>query len=450
MVRNVLIGLLSIALIATGYWAFQEQGQKQVLATQAENNYQRAFHDLAFHLDQIEDQLGSTLAMNTRRQLTPSLAEVWRVTSLAQEEMGQLPLASIDIGQTEEFLYNLSKLTYRTSIRDLDKEPLTDKEYKNLEQLYQVSKEIRQEIRQTQAEVLANGHSWLDIEKEISAQNEPRDNTVLSHFEVMNKSVEGYSELEWGPENAAMKDINGQLKKALNGKRVSKEEAKKVASDYLNMSQNATIHISETGEGLVYEAYTLAIDDPEHETNYYMDISVHGGHPIWFMQARDIGEVNVSLNEASEKASEYLKEQDFDQMQLVDSKQYDSVGMLKFVYVEDEVRVYTDSIAVEVALDDGDIVGYEAKDYLINHKERHIPSPSITREEAEANLNPRLEVMEEHLGLIKNDIGEEVLCYEFYGLLNDETYRIFINAEDGEEELVERMPQAESMHQYQS
>ncbi|KMK76460.1 germination protein YpeB [Alkalihalobacillus pseudalcaliphilus] len=450
MVKNVIIGLLSVALIATGYWAFQEQGQKNMVAMQAENNYQRAFHDLTYHLDQIEDQLGATLAMSSRNQLSPSLAEVWRVTSLAQEEMGQLPLTNVDIGKTEEFLYNLSKLAYRTSIRDLDDEPLTDKEYENLENLYHVSKDIRQEMRQTQAEVLADGHRWLDIEKEMVAQYEPKDNTVLSHFEVMNKTVEGYSELEWGPENASMKDLNGQLKKALKGKRITKEEAKDIASKYLDFNENATFLVEESGDGLEYEAYSLSIDDPHHKANYYMDISVHGGHPIWFMQARDIGEVNVSLNEASKLAQAYLEEQGFENMQLVNSEQYDSIAMLDFVYVQDDYRIYPDSLVVEVALDEGDIIGYEAKDYLINHKEREIASPKLTKEEAMESLNEHLEVMEDQIGLIQNDLGEEVLCYEFYALLNDETYRIFINADNGDEEKVERMPQAEVMHNYKS
>lgn len=136
VLRNIIIGILSVALIAVGMWGYKEKEQKDTLMITAENNYQRAFHELAFHIDQIEDQLGSTLAMNTRRQLTPSLADVWRVTSLAQEEMGLLPLNTIDLDQTQDFLYKLGKFAYSTSIRDLEKEPLTEKEYDTLKHLY--------------------------------------------------------------------------------------------------------------------------------------------------------------------------------------------------------------------------------------------------------------------------------------------------------------------------
>jgi spore germination protein len=449
MVRNFVIGLLAIAIVALGIWGFQEREEKQTLRITAENNYQRAFHELAFHIDQIEDQLGSTLAMNTQRQLTPALAEVWRITSLATEEIGQLPLSSIDLGKTEEFLFKLGRFSYRTSIRDLDKDPLTDKEYETIKKLYSYSKDIREEVRKSQAMMLANGDQWVNIDEEMAASEEPLDNMVVNNLKVMNKSVQGYSETEWGAGLAAIDDINGELKKALeDGDKVSQKEAEKIARKYLGVGEQSSVHVSETGDGLEYPAYTIVVDDPDHETNYYMDLSVYGGEPIWFLQERQIEETNISLNEAAEKAKAFLEKHGKDNMQLIESKQYDSVGMLDFAYLDENVRVYTDLISIEVALDDGDILGYEAREYLINHKERDIPEPKLSAKEARERLNPRLEVMEDHIAVIENDLGEEVLCYEYYGVIDDETYRIFINAEDGEEEKVERLDQAEPVYDF--
>ncbi|PTL22383.1 germination protein YpeB, partial [Shouchella clausii] len=84
MFRNLLIAALAVAVVGTGVWGYQQKQEKDQLQITANNTYQRAFHDLTYHIDQIEDELGKTLAMNTQRQLTPSLADVWRVTSLAE------------------------------------------------------------------------------------------------------------------------------------------------------------------------------------------------------------------------------------------------------------------------------------------------------------------------------------------------------------------------------
>lgn len=448
VVRNFIIGLLAVAVVATGIWGFQEREEKQVLKVTAENNYQRAFHELAFHIDQIEDQLGATLAMNSRRQLTPALADVWRIVSLAQENIGQLPLSSVELGKTEEFLFKLGRFSYRTSIRDLEKEPLTDNEYETLQKLYEYSKDIREEVRYSQAMMMANGDQWIDIDEELAASHEPLDNMVVTNLEVMNKSIESYSETDWGAGLAAIDDINGELKNALDGEPITEEEAERIAREYLQVGEQATVNVSETGNGLAYPAYTIVIDDPDHETNYYMDVSVNGGEPIWFLQDRQINEQSISLNEAVEIANEYLEENGKENMQLVDSRQYDSIALLEFVHLEDNVRVYNDLISLEVALDDGDILGYEAKAYIINHKERDIPEPEITSDEARERLNPRLEIMEDHIAVIKNDLGEEVLCYEFLGVIDNDTYRIFINAEDGEEEKVDRLNTSEPVYDF--
>lgn len=55
--------------------------------------------------------------------------------------------------------------------------------------------------------------------------------------------------------------------------------------------------------------------------------------------------------------------------------------------------------------------------------------------------------MDQGKALIINDIGEEVLCYEFLGTINEDTYRIFINADNGQEEKVEKLKNSEPIYE---
>ena len=66
--------------------------------------------------------------------------------------------------------------------------------------------------------------------------------------------------------------------------------------------------------------------------------------------------------------------------------------------------------------------------------------------EAKAKINPKVEIMEQRKAVIINDIGEEVLCYEFLGVINNDTYRIFINANNGQEEKVEKLKNSEPVY----
>src|SRR5690606_33706264 len=98
-----------------------------------------------------------------------------------------------------------------------------------------------------------------------------------------------------------------------------------------------------------------------------------------------------------------------------------------------------DAIEVKVALDNGDILGLTARNYMRNHKERDIPNPKLTAAEAKNKVNSNVDIQEEFLAIIDNDLGEEVLTHEFLGIYGDDTYRIFINAMNGREEKVEKL-----------
>ncbi|MGO4888144.1 germination protein YpeB [Anaerobacillus sp. MEB173] len=446
MIRSILIGILAVAIVSTGYWGYQEHQEKNQILINAENNYQRAFGELTYHIDQLHDEIGSTLAMNSRNHLSSSLADVWRITSQAQSELGQLPLALMPFNKTEEFLHNIGNFAYRTAVRDLNDEPLSDAEYKTLQQLYKNSGEIQNELRNVQSLALKNNLRWMDVELALASSEEPLDNEIINGFKLVDEKVEGFSEVDWGADMAAMLENDEDLSKNLKGEDINEERAKQIAMDFFNLDDHVKIDVNETGDGLEYKAYSLSVDDPETKANMFLDITKKGGHPVWALQHRDVKEQQISLNEASEKAKSFLEQRGIENMQLVDSKQYDKIGVFNFVYLENNVRVYSDSVVLEVALDNGDIVGYEAMSYLSNHRDRDLNSPKIDIEEAKTKVNPNLEVMEDHIALIKNDIGEEVLCYELFGTINNDTYRIFINAEDGSEEQVEKLRNAEPVY----
>src|SRR5699024_720962 len=171
----------------------------------------------------------------------------------------------------------------------------------------------------------------------------------------------------------------------------------------------------------------------------YMDMTQKGGHPLTLLVDRPIGEKKLSLNEGQKKSEQYLRDHNFEQMTLSESCEYDHVGVYSFVYEEDDICIYQDSIEIKVELDQGDILGVSAKNYYMHHHDRDIPEPNITIEEAKKNVNPNVDIQEENVAIIENDLGEEVLTYEFIGVLDQDTYRIFINADHGQEEQVEKL-----------
>lgn len=97
----VLFPVVTLMMIGAFVWGYQQsQMRKEVslqansMSIKAENQYQRAFHDLSFHMDQLHSQLGNAVAVhNTSHAMhRKCLMNVWRIASEAQNEVNQLPL----------------------------------------------------------------------------------------------------------------------------------------------------------------------------------------------------------------------------------------------------------------------------------------------------------------------------------------------------------------------
>lgn len=446
MIRGILIGVLVLGVAGTAFWGYQEHREKNAILINAENNYQRAFHDLTYQIDLLNDKIGTTLAMNSRKSLSPALAEVWKITSEAHSDVGQLPLTLLPFNKTEEFLAKIGDFSYRTAVRDLDKEPLSDKEYNSLKELYKQSADIQKELRNVQHTVLNNNLRWMDVELALATEEEPLDNTIIDGFKTVEKTVESYGEADFGPTFVSMqrKDDRYQY---LQGKEITKNEAKRIAKKYSGFGENVQMQVTESGKGSDVGFYSVSIVDKKSKLEANMDITKKGGFPIWFILSREVKEPKISLNEAGNNAIKFLKDNGFENLDLFESTQYDNMGVFTYVNSESDVRIYPDSINVKVALDNGKVIGFSADDYLRSHHTREIPKPTLSKEEVRAEINPNVKVMEENLAIIINDLNEEVLCYEFLGTLGDDTYRIFINADNGIEEKVEKLQNAEPVYE---
>ncbi|MCM3666684.1 germination protein YpeB [Mesobacillus subterraneus] len=446
MLRGIAIAVLIVGIAGTAFWGYQEHREKTAVLINAENNYQRAFHDLTYQMDLLNDKIGTTLAMNSRSSLSPQLAEVWKITSQAHGDVGQLPLTLLPFNKTEEFLANIGNFSYKTAVRDLDKEPLTEKEYATLKTLYEQSGEIQQDLRQVQHMVLANNLRWMDVELALATEKGKTDNTIIDGFKTVEKTVEGYSETDFGPAQINLQKRDENFKK-LSGRKISKDEAVKITRKYAPLKNARNVKVTESGKGSHYGFYSVSIQDPKTKLEANMDITKKGGYPIWFLLDRDVKKQAISLNDASNKAIAFLKDNNFENLDLFESAQYDNIGVFTFVGNQDGVRIYPDAIKMKVALDNGEIIGFSAEDYLKSHKAREIPKAGITIEDAKTKINPNLKVMDQTTAIILNDLNEEVLCYEFMGVLGNDTFRIYINAEDGTEEKVEKLQNAEPIYE---
>ncbi|MFD2611991.1 germination protein YpeB [Paenibacillus gansuensis] len=439
----VMFPIFAVLAIGAALWGYKENQEKNSILIKAENQYQRAFHDLSFHVDKLHTELGNTLAVSSGSQASQrkGLVNAWRITSEAQNEINQLPLTLLPFNKTEEFLANISNFSYRAAVRDLTKEPLTDGEYKTLKSLYKRSQEISKELRTVQAKTIKNNLRWMDVELALATEKTPKDNTIIDGFKTVDKHVDQYEDIEWGP-TAASIDANNKLV-ALSGKEVTKEDVAQRAKSFFGMSAGSSLRVVENGNGKEYSSYSVSATNAMNQRVIQADFSKKGGHLIYFMHDRDVARKALSMDESVQAAQHFLTKRGYRGMEPVSYDVYDNIAHFTFAAKQEGVILYPDKLTVMVAMDDGEVTGMQASDYVYHHKSRKLPKPKLTLEKARESLNRDFKISDTNRALIENDLRQEVLCYEFTGRINGSTYRIYINADNGQEEKIEQITQSD-------
>ncbi|OZQ77154.1 germination protein YpeB [Paenibacillus odorifer] len=436
----VMFPLTALLLIGALVWGYQENQEKNSILIKAENQYQRAFHDLSYHVDRLHGELGNTLAVNSASNgmHRKGLVNVWRMTSEAQNEINQLPLTLLPFSKTEEFLSKISNFSYKAGIRDFTKKPLTDGELSNLKALYKNSGEISKDLQEVQNKVIGNRLRWMDVETALATENKAEDNTIIDGFKTVDKRVGAYPELDWGPSVASIYDKRSV--KMLGGNPVTAEDIKRKALKFADAGSNAKVDVKENGKNTEWPSYTATVNGSNEKHTISMDFTKNGGLLISYYDNREIGPAKVSIKEAVTKAEKFLEKKGYPHMTAVSADRYDNIGNLTFVTKQNDVLIYPEKMTIRMGLDTGDTIGFEASEYVKEHKDnRQLPKPKLTLAEARKFLNSDFKEQYNRLSWIKNDDSVEVLTYEFGGGVNGSKYRIYINAEDGIEESVEEI-----------
>ncbi|TBL79774.1 germination protein YpeB [Paenibacillus thalictri] len=436
----VLFPVFLLALVGVGFWGYQEHQEKNSVLIKAENQYQRAFHDLSFHVERLQTELGNTLAVNSSSPdaYKKGLINVWRITSQAQGEINQLPLTLLPFNKTEEMLSNTSKFAYQAAVRDLSKQPLSEDEKSTLTALYEHSKEISKQLRETQDKVLSNNLRWMDVEMALATQKEPQDNTIIDGFTTVDKKVSEYSDLKFSP--SSLNSNKNRNTKIIGGQEASPEEVKDKAGKLLGIADTSQFTVVENGANTDYNTYSVTGPMPNTTDGVHMDFSKNGGELLWFSASRDVPEKKLDMRQARDAAAQFLDTRGYPGMTATSYQEYNNVANINFATKKGDVINYLEKLTVNVALDNGDMIGMQANDFAMeHHAERTMPKPTVSAEEAKKSLNPNFVITGEALALIRNELEQEVLCHQFTGKINGSAYRFYINAETGAQERVDNL-----------
>ena len=425
----VLIILIGI-IIALGY-NLNKKNKESILAN--ENLYNQSLYELIYYMDNVQNYLAKSTISNSATHGAETLTNLWREANLAQTYLSMLPMQAQELENTEKFLNQVSDYSYSLSRKNIQGEKLSDDDLKNLEELHKYSMQINNVVNQISFDLNAGNMKWSDLTGEKNVNFAQQVSTDFNFADTLEENLHQYSGLIY--DGAYSEHIVSVEKRGLKGDKISEEDAKKKAVEFVG--ENNIEEISSLGysEKAAVPAYTFTIKNKNQE-NITISISETGGSIVYMTSDREVSVENLTYEQANEKGIEFLNQKGFDNMKQTYYLKNEGVITINYAYQQDGVLMYPDLIKLKVALDNGQILGIETTGYLNNHTQRDVSKVKITKEQAKEKLNKNLNIQSETLAIIPTEWKTEKLCYEFKGKVEETEYLVYINAENGEEEQI--------------
>lgn len=427
--------IVIVAVVAA--WGIYQYKRAADLRQELDNQYNRAFYEMVGYVQNIEVLLMKSMISSTPQMAAETLQEAWHQANLAQTNLGQLPITQEVLANTSKFLSQVGDFAYALDRQNINGKEINQDQYKQLEQLHQYSVSLQEGLNNLQASISGGRINWNELANKGTELFKKQSQSMTSQlFTDIDNTFQEFPTLIYdGPFSDHMTSLKP---KGLTGKEMSVEEAKEKVIKFFGEDKVASVEHTGDIQADTLPAYNFKItfkDRPEDEFAT-ADLTKKGGHVIWMLYNRDVGQETLDVDKVKEIGRKFLESRGYKNMKDTYYIKEDNTATVNYAYEQDGVIVYSDLIKVKIALDNGEIVGFESKGFIMNHSERDIPEPKFTEEQIKERFMARRELSTVGLAIIPTNFGTEKFCYELKGKLNDRDFLVYINAETGAEEQV--------------
>ena len=428
---------LTIALLLTAGWGYSQYRANVINTNLIENHYQAAFYNLVNDMKNLSLLTAKNNVAYSGAENSRLLAEIRMTANSALNSLSVLPLKHNTLSRTEKFLNQLGDYA-NTLCGCISKgENLNSAQRLGLEELSTQTAYLQNEIALLEKDMTANKLTFAPKATFLASnRNQQSDDTLWSTtFVNTNQQMSDYPTLIY--EGAFSDHLLNRTAKGLSGAEISKAQALSIVKALPFLHKDVVYEFSEPVEvskGTSILLYSFVVTKQDQSDPIYIDISKIGGKLMTMLNNREVNETAISKEQAIQKAQEFVQSQGYEDLAVTNTLQEDHTLQVELSSKNREVYCYSDKLKLKIALDDGEIVGFQGNEYWMNHCVRKIKQPKISETAAKSNLNPLFAVENTRLVLLPNDCGCEVLCYEFTGKYKEQPYLVYINAETGLEE----------------
>lgn len=393
-----------------------------------ENTIERSFYDLVGYVDNIDVNLSKMMVSNDESEQQRLLGDITTQASLASDKLSEMPLQDESKYYTMKFVNQVADFSKYLDNKLIDGLSLSKTDWENLQSMAKINDTLKSEL-DTLSSKLGENYKFTSL---MSGEKE---NAVLGSFVTLEKGAVDYPKLIYdGPFSDS---LDTDVAKGIQGEEISATEALDIFKSTFKDFNFETVEVKGEVEGKITCYQIEGMLDGENSVS--AEISKQGGKIVMFDCYKDCSVTETDIDVCVEIANEFLKSMELDNMKAVWATESSAVVYINYVFEDNDVLIYPDMIKITVCQERGVVSSFDATEYYLNHKERKIEKPEITKKQALEKMSQNLDVDTIRLCQIPKGEGKEVLAYEISGKYNGVTYYVYIDAKTGKETQIFRV-----------
>ncbi len=413
--KKLIIAISSIVvfvlLAGLGAYAVVQNTRLNQAQLRLENAYRADLQQAITGMRGVESDISKLMISSSQQTLTQLLSSVSLESAACSQALSGLPIVATGVQNTLKFNNQLSSYCV-TQLHSLAYDGTVDDNFsKQVKEFFTTCQDVNRQLSYLEDDVLSGKISLLTVNTDAQPETEGIFGSIADDI------TEYPSVIFDGPFS------DGQAGNT------PKEDREIVSSQYASEfidSLGFLLDYSDEVNG-VLPCYSF-----KSETVSAM-VTKKGGLLLSLINNRAVENAEILPEHAKAAAEDFCKKLKLGQdCRIVWQEQYDNSIVFNFAPVKENVTMYPDLFKIKVALDNGEIVGFEGKSYIINNTSREKLYASVSADDALKTLKNGFSAETTRLCVIEVNEHEE-LCWEFYGTYEGMNYAVYVSADNAVE-----------------
>lgn len=410
---------LAATLIILGSLYLWQQNRYEAMADVVATNYKSRLANIGESMDQLHEDIESSLLFNSSEQASEDLISIWRTTDKIRYEMSTLPFEE---DSTTHWLNYLARIG--------DSANLAERGDIDFDEWKKTMRGSEQNLELVTSEWSRTNGSLQKKEDLLTRfyRNELNENSI-QQVKELNKLVQTYTESDFPVTSSESDQQKKKELAALKGKKMSERQIVEQWKKDFPELKDMTIRVSKSKSNAPYPFYHIEFVGGDKKG--FADYSEVGGQLLSSLIEQPYSNTSQEPSKLQQAALERVQHLGYKDTVVTASRENHMAWHYTFSRkMPNQAIVYSDSIQVKVAKDTGEILGVQPMEYI---QEEKLPASEPREIDPKEFLASDVTLNSSQLAYIENHMAQQVLVYEWSVSSEDgKQYKLFIDAQTHE------------------